>query len=322
MVNKCRRCGSQAPGKFCPKCGAPVEPGSGTDVGDKSWNIKNTWYQPGPWWLVSLFAVGGLVVVAATAIVILIVILVGRNGNGTANPTPTPLAVVLPAATATPTPVPTATQPPTMGFGLQATPTPQPHVIRDDFSGPLLWRKEIPTSSDYPWLNLPESIRPPAVSGQVAIESDELSVSADYWWYDVWAVRDVVGVSGDFEASVRFTIMPDDDGVSTKAGLRLGGAAQTVNLVWVGDKKQWVAEALGTQTWVTGPTATKDSWVKVGVRRVNNTYQFMVNDSAIYEEIRKDPFSVTYVALGTSVGVHGEGGTHVHFDDFTLTMLP
>ncbi|MBI2918695.1 MAG: hypothetical protein HYY01_12000 [Chloroflexi bacterium] len=239
--------------------------------------------------------------------------------------TPTPVVLLAtatstaqPSATSAGAQTPTLTPQPTTKPMPTPTPTPMPRppcAFQDDFGGPLLWKEE-PRQPSPDW----GAGAPPQVTGKVAQEDGELHVSADYWWYDVWAVRDVAGCYGDFEASVRFKVMPDDNGDSTKAALRLGGVAQTINLVWVGDIRQWIAEVLGTQAKVADPTVTKDSWVRVGVRRVGPAYQFLVNDLVIYQESRPDPFTVSYVALGTSVGVHTEGGTHVHFDDFALTM--
>jgi hypothetical protein len=188
-------------------------------------------------------------------------------------------------------------------------------VFQDDFSGPLLWSKVVGTPG-------PGSPQPPAVTGGIAIEGGELHVKADYWWYQVHAVRTFSGVTGDFLASARFRIMPDS-GDASCADILVGTGpfSDTSNpnvLAALGTDAyyhQWVIFVQGVEVKRISATVPKDTWVQVGIGCTAGVLRFMVDGTAVFQCPAPPSPAIDRMALGTSIGIHWEGGPHAHFDD-------
>jgi len=190
-------------------------------------------------------------------------------------------------------------------------------VFQDSFRGPLLWDKVIGRHG-------PGSPQPPATTGDVRLENGDLHVSADYWWYNVYAVRQFEEVTGDFEASVRFRIMGDSSG-ATNVGIQLrhgdivnetvGGVAE---LGYDGYYKKWVLAESGQVAKEISQVVTKNEWVQLTIRRTGNTYKWLVNGSQLYEESVTQIMPMTHMVFATGIGIHWQGGTHVHFDNASL----
>jgi hypothetical protein len=188
-------------------------------------------------------------------------------------------------------------------------------VFQDDFSGPLLWSKVVGTPG-------PGSPQPPAVTGDIAIEDGELHVKADYWWYQVHAVRTFSGVTGDFLASARFRIIPDSgDASSADILVGTGPFSDTSNpnvLAALGTDAyyhQWVILVQGVEVKRIAATVPKDTWVQVGIGRTAGVLRFMVDGTELFQCPAPPSPAIDRMALGTSIGIHWEGGPHAHFDD-------
>jgi hypothetical protein len=194
-------------------------------------------------------------------------------------------------------------------------------IFQDDFSGPLMWYKII---GEYG----PGSPPPPATTGDVYIEDGELHVSADYWWYNVYAVRGFSEVSGDFEASARFRIMStSSDATNVGIGLRHGDfdresehVGRVVGLGYDGYYEQWVLMVNDQQVGTVPQIVPKDTWMDVTIKRIGNSYQWFVNGLPIYSYSTPEILSVTHMELVTGIGIHWQDGTHVHFDDAVLSV--
>jgi hypothetical protein len=191
-------------------------------------------------------------------------------------------------------------------------------VFQDDFSGSLLWSKVI---SGYG----PGSPAPPATTGTIAIDSGELHIKADYWWYQVHAVRTFSGVAGDFQASARFRIMPDSgDASSADIAVSAGPFSATENpnvLAALGTDAyyhDWVIFVQGVEVERIAATVPKDTWTQVGISRTAGVLKFIVNGLEIFQCPAPSSPAIDRMALGTSIGIHWEGGPHAHFDDASL----
>ena len=180
-------------------------------------------------------------------------------------------------------------------------------LLQDDFSGPLDWEKAADASGP----------------GDVFIQDEELHTSTTGYWYNVTAMRAIPQLA-DFEASVRFKMMPDSAS-STNVGFCVfsesvtDGSATTIGLGYDGYYKEWtpIIEAACVER-ISTSAIPLGIWTTIGMKKQENTYTFLVDDSVIATFTGPDLLDTSFVALQNGVGVHWEGGTHVHYDDFSI----
>ncbi len=192
--------------------------------------------------------------------------------------------------------------------------------IADDFSGPLRWTKAVETAGPC------SPPAPPASTGSIAAENKELSIRADYWWYNVWAYESFPVLSGDCHCHVRFAIQADDVGSHTNVWVALGSgdvldpSNRTINFGWDGHNQRWSIMNGSNVVGTAAGSITKGQWTHLVIDKTGTTVRYRVNGSEIYRQTLA-PFEVNFMAMGTGVDVHGEGGTHVHFADVLLKRL-
>jgi hypothetical protein len=190
------------------------------------------------------------------------------------------------------------------------------YVIRDDFSGPLLWEEQ----SDLPGPGRPQ---PPQISKKIKIEDQALHIFAESWWYSAYAIRTFSELKDNFTASCSFRIMPDSADTTNLSmiigyGNSIISSNKFIGIGYDGYLQTWIASLPDLSRTKFSAKVDKDRWNKIEIRRTDNIYEFFINDINIYQSNFENNFIVDHIILGTGVGIHQEGGTHVSFDDVEL----
>ncbi len=184
------------------------------------------------------------------------------------------------------------------------------------------------------------------ITGNGSIQSGELSLSTDSYWYSIMGVVYFNQTAQDFEASVNFKIMPDDKGSSTNVGFRVGWLSrkitskklneteylelkrsESVSIGYDGFYKEWViVRNISNRVerkrkhidWI---KVEKGNWINLKIKKIRDKYSFYLNNRIIDSFSASPTFKINFLSLSTGVGVHGENGAHVHFDNVTLYLI-
>jgi len=208
--------------------------------------------------------------------------------------------------------------------------------IFDAYAGEVVLFDNFERNQPWPWYQITGYVRYAGQiwqgTGRIAIEDGELCDITDSYWYNVYGVRNFPLVNANFDASVSVKIMPDS-APSTNVGLGVGEAqpGENEDQLWDGELisfgydgyyKQWVITKGGQYIErISGALIDRGEWARFRIRKIGVKYEFYVNDQLIRSMIGPDSSKINSFQVSNGVGVHWEGGTHVHYDNAVLVLL-